>query len=636
MRPAVGDELDPILLIIAAGMSAGLVVYAMGRRQRTFLLNRRARHRHAAREALGLKEVVDAGAEPGREPMEGMLDGFYLRMDVLVEPTGGRLREPGQRETVRMRTRLSGLYDGVEIRQETILTRPIRDMPTGDPDTDRELFVVGPEYAVAAIMNAAGRVTLRQAVRSGLWVRDGCLEGRLAGQPSASDMVELAQTLVRYTRRLERTESVAEALAENANDERRPEIRSRCWTLLLDRHRFGGHPAAKAVAEALLRDASLPEGRVRAAEFLRRDDVLRQCACDATADAHVRTLALRALVELTNEPTMERVMALLPVFSHPPQAADTAYFEQAVRAVVRAKPGQTTALPPVLEGHVLDCLETFGDRAEALIRLLSSHGSVRAVPVLAALPRSLKAPGRRAIANIQSRRSADVGALALTEVSNEGGLSHGPEGGAMSEGAGLWALVPAKAFIRAKSRLAGALGPEERATLSRSLLAGLLTELAHDPVDGILVVTDSREVADLATQHGARVIADPPVAGLAAVVAAGVDELSGGPATSVLVVMGDLPLFARGDARAMFERLASPDTIVVAPDRHGKGVNAVMARLPLAIRLPFGREDSFDAHLRAAEQGPLQVGLYQSEGTGLDVDSVEDLTFWRARGVDAT
>ncbi|MCX6071481.1 MAG: hypothetical protein NTU91_11600 [Chloroflexi bacterium] len=71
----------------------------------------------------------------------------------------------------------------------------------------------------------------------------------------------------------------------------------------------------------------------------------------------------------------------------------------------------------------------------------------------------------------------------------------------------LWAVVPVKPLDRAKSRLASALAPEERASLVQSLLERTVGILRQVPaVTEILVVTRDPGVAGWASQTGSQVL----------------------------------------------------------------------------------------------------------------------------------
>src|SRR5258707_5039522 len=107
----------------------------------------------------------------------------------------------------------------------------------------------------------------------------------------------------------------------------------------------------------------------------------------------------------------------------------------------------------------------------------------------------------------------------------------------------IWALVPAKAFDRGKSRLAPALPDPARQAFAQRLFEHVLeTIIASHAVDGILVSTDSTAVADAALKYRAFVRLDPPgSASLAQVVDGGMVELEARGARTALGLMAGLP-----------------------------------------------------------------------------------------------
>jgi 2-phospho-L-lactate guanylyltransferase len=194
---------------------------------------------------------------------------------------------------------------------------------------------------------------------------------------------------------------------------------------------------------------------------------------------------------------------------------------------------------------------------------------------------------------------------------------------------GTWAVVPIQNFEHAKSRLAPVLGAAERAGLARGLFEHVLDVLsACTGLSGVLVATDSDEVARLAALRGARVIRDAEKLPLGRVVDDALDLLSRWGAEAALVVMGDLPELSTAEVRELLDQ-ARPERVVLAPDRHARQTNALLSRLPAFAKTSFGEAASFELHRARIAASGLGVVIHRSSGFELDLDEPEDLARWR-------
>jgi 2-phospho-L-lactate guanylyltransferase len=190
---------------------------------------------------------------------------------------------------------------------------------------------------------------------------------------------------------------------------------------------------------------------------------------------------------------------------------------------------------------------------------------------------------------------------------------------------GCFAIVPVKGFARAKSRLSPPLEPDARGTLARAMAEHVLGVLERSPgVGGIVVATDSDEVARLAEARGAIAVRDREGARLGAIVDDAIAAAGARGARAALVVMSDLPRLADGDVARLLEALATSD-VVVAPDRRGEGTNALGVARVGALATSFGYADSAARHLGRAREAGLMAVVCESAGLGLDVDTPEDL-----------
>lgn len=190
----------------------------------------------------------------------------------------------------------------------------------------------------------------------------------------------------------------------------------------------------------------------------------------------------------------------------------------------------------------------------------------------------------------------------------------------------VWALVPAKSFARAKSRLSEVLDDRARAALARSMFDHVLGVLRASPeVAGVMVVTDGEDVAIVARAHGAEVVRDAESPPLGAIVDAALVEVEQRGATAALVVMADLPELHASDVDRLVRALAQ-SALVIAPDLRGDGTNALGLRPPSLLRTSFGNRDSFARHLHAAAAAGLHPTVHRSDGLGFDVDEPADLS----------
>jgi 2-phospho-L-lactate guanylyltransferase (CobY/MobA/RfbA family) len=91
-----------------------------------------------------------------------------------------------------------------------------------------------------------------------------------------------------------------------------------------------------------------------------------------------------------------------------------------------------------------------------------------------------------------------------------------------------------------------------------------------------------------------------------------------------LVLPADLPLISREDAIVLVKRATDPPVVVIAPDRHQKGTNALLISPAGLIEYDFG-EDSFQRHCNLVKKAGVRLEVVNLPSLGLDLDSPEDL-----------
>lgn len=186
------------------------------------------------------------------------------------------------------------------------------------------------------------------------------------------------------------------------------------------------------------------------------------------------------------------------------------------------------------------------------------------------------------------------------------------------------AIVPVKGLGLAKSRLDGILTAEERALLVLDMLAHVLGALRDSgAVDEIAVVSPSPE--ELPLPEGVHALKQRK-AGLNAALEQGRRWAVSRGADAVLVAFADLPALTVRDISRIAKLGRAKGTVVLAPDRHGTGTNLMLAHPAQMARFAFG-PGSFAAHSRLAEEAVARVKVYRAYGTGLDIDTLDDLEF---------
>jgi len=192
------------------------------------------------------------------------------------------------------------------------------------------------------------------------------------------------------------------------------------------------------------------------------------------------------------------------------------------------------------------------------------------------------------------------------------------------------AILPVKRFASAKQRLEEGLTPGARRALAEAMVSDVLRALRHaGSVDEVVVVTAEPAVQALAGVEGARVVDEPVEAGQSAAATLGIAALDEG-VQLVLLVPGDCPALDPAELDALLDRpAAAGGEVVVVPDRHGTGTNALVLAPPTAISPAFG-PGSRERHERLAAEAGMACEVREPGTLLLDVDTGEDLDALRA------
>jgi 2-phospho-L-lactate guanylyltransferase len=188
-----------------------------------------------------------------------------------------------------------------------------------------------------------------------------------------------------------------------------------------------------------------------------------------------------------------------------------------------------------------------------------------------------------------------------------------------------FAILPIKSFENAKRRLAGALEVTPRRALVEAMFSDVLVALRRSSaVDQMLVVTSHHGAQRIAGGYGALVLEDDEQ-GHNEAATIGVERALALGAERVLLVPGDCPLLAATEIDGLLARPTPSPSVLIVPDRHGTGTNALLLSPPDAMASSFG-PGSRARHEQLARDAGIAFETVEVPSLSLDVDEPDDLT----------
>jgi 2-phospho-L-lactate/phosphoenolpyruvate guanylyltransferase len=192
------------------------------------------------------------------------------------------------------------------------------------------------------------------------------------------------------------------------------------------------------------------------------------------------------------------------------------------------------------------------------------------------------------------------------------------------------AVLPVKSFAKAKQRLGDAVGGSDREQLAAAMVGDVLAALRQVPgIDEVIVVTAEPLAAREAEKAGQAVVDDPEERGQSAAANRGIDAALARGADRALLVPGDCPAIDPDELGRLLDRATQEPSVVIVPDRHGSGTNALLLTPPGAVAPSFGT-GSFARHAARAHAAGATVKVCDLPSLGLDVDTPDDLAALRS------
>lgn len=187
-----------------------------------------------------------------------------------------------------------------------------------------------------------------------------------------------------------------------------------------------------------------------------------------------------------------------------------------------------------------------------------------------------------------------------------------------------FAILPIKTLDTAKTRLAEELDPRPRRALVEAMFSDVLVALRRTTlVDQVLVVSRDHNAQRIAGGYGA-IVADDEDTGHSDAASRGIERAVEMGADRVILIPGDCPLLDPGEVDALLSREVTPPSVLIVPDRHGTGTNALVLDPPDVMKPSFG-PGSHDRHHRHAAAAHINAQTVEVASLALDLDTPEDL-----------
>jgi 2-phospho-L-lactate guanylyltransferase len=125
--------------------------------------------------------------------------------------------------------------------------------------------------------------------------------------------------------------------------------------------------------------------------------------------------------------------------------------------------------------------------------------------------------------------------------------------------------------------------------LNHYLLSNTLETLSSVPeIEYSLVVSRDPEALTVAREYGARTVQEQGSPQLNIALTRATIVAISHSVQAVIVVPADLPLITVADIREVIQRAVDPPVVVITPDRHQAGTNALLVAPPGLIKYEYG------------------------------------------------
>ena len=189
------------------------------------------------------------------------------------------------------------------------------------------------------------------------------------------------------------------------------------------------------------------------------------------------------------------------------------------------------------------------------------------------------------------------------------------------------AIIPVKSLDASLGRLATTVSAPDRKRLAEAMYRDMLAKVRRSrTIDEVIVVTADPMIARNAGWLGHRVLRESEDTGHSRAAAAGARLAVEEGFERVAMLPVDCPLFDPAELDARIGR--TPRTVLIVPDRHQTGTNALVLSPPDVFEPVFGPE-SCGRHVSRARASGTSFALERVESLETDLDTPDDLATLR-------
>ena len=154
----------------------------------------------------------------------------------------------------------------------------------------------------------------------------------------------------------------------------------------------------------------------------------------------------------------------------------------------------------------------------------------------------------------------------------------------------IWAVLPLKGIESAKNRLSTILSADERADIVTAMAHDMLNALtSSDKLSGVIVVSDSQDIQEIAKGYPVETLAEGKEKGLSSAVKHAATTLEERGVNTMLVIHGDIPFATAGDIDNLIKVCTPSPSVTIVPCIGKDGTNVMVFSPPYVIDFHYGK-----------------------------------------------